>query len=205
MKKIVGTIVIMLLLVGLILGYYFGLMKRGADANAEGMAEESAAAEMTHVQKLISEAPYQIYPATPVQLIKRYNEISTCFYNETCSEAELNTLATMLRSYFDDELKAQQTDAEYLEELKKDLIPFYNQGITIYSAAVSPSTDVEYFDHEGYECARLYCTYTIKALVRGEVNYAPIQQVFILRKDADGHWKIFGFKDVSDVAPAEEE
>ena len=54
--------------------------------------------------------------------------------------------------------------------------------------------DVEYFDYDGYECARLYDTYTMKQMREGVIYYPVLRYVYIMRKDSEGHWKIFGFK-----------
>ena len=99
------------------------------------------------------------------------------------------SLAVLSRSLFDDELKAQQTDVDYRVALEADIDTFKAGNITIHDSVVSPSTEVEYFTHDGHECARLYCTYSLKS---GN-TYTATKEVFILRKDAENHWKIFGF------------
>ncbi len=194
-KGMIRTAVILLVLAGLVVMYYTHLTKRNKEATSMEAVEISAVTEMTEVQRLIAQSKLAQYPATPVQLIKRYNEIMVCFYNEEWTETELRALAQMLRSYFDVELLAQQTDEEYFEALKADIMPFREQKITIYSTEVAPSTDVRYYEHNGYECASLTCNYTLKQMINSNIAYDERQQIFVLRKDPVGHWCIFGFQE----------
>ena len=50
--------------------------------------------------------------------------------------------------------------------------------------------DVDYFDAGGRSWARLSCTYTIRS--GKEAGLA--RDIFLLRKDDKGHWKIFGWE-----------
>ncbi|MBE5896034.1 MAG: hypothetical protein E7285_10305 [Lachnospiraceae bacterium] len=188
------TTIVMLLMVVLIVGYYYYLSSRNEDATSLESMENQVQEEMTPVQELLAMAAYKEYPPTPVQVLKYYNEITACFYNETYTEEELEDLAYLAQSLYDTELVINQTD--YIEQLQEDIQVFRDGNIIVYSSEVTPSTDVEYFEHNGYECARLYCLYTLKS---GTI-YQTTRQVFIMRLDEDGHWKIFGF----DLAETEE-
>ncbi len=193
-KSGIKTVIIMLVIVGALIGLYGFISARDSSESQGAAMETEAQKELTAVQKLISEAPYKDYPATPVQVVKYYNEITACFYNESYSDEQLMSLAMLSRSLFDEELKATQGDVDYLIALKADIQTFKKGNITIFQSTVSPSTDVEYFTHDGHECAKLYCTYTLKS---GSV-FQGTREVYILRKDAEDHWRIFGFDIVTD-------
>ncbi len=193
-KSGIKTVIIMLVIVGGLIGLYGFISTRDSSDQQGAAMETEAQKELTAVQKLISEAPYKDYPATPVQVVKYYNEITACFYNESYSDEQLMSLAMLSRSLFDEELKATQGDVDYLIALKADIQTFKKGNITIFQSTVSPSTDVEYFTHDGHECAKLYCTYTLKS---GSV-FQGTREVYILRKDAEDHWRIFGFDIVTD-------
>lgn len=193
-KSRIKTVIIMLVIVGALVGLYGFISTRDSSERQGAAMETEAQKELTAVQKLIAEAPYKDYPATPVQVVKYYNEITACFYNESYSDDQLMSLARLSRSLFDEELKATQGDVDYLIALKADIQTFKKGNITIFQSTVSPSTDVEYFTHDGYECAKLYCTYTLKS---GSV-FQGTREVYILRKDAEDHWRIFGFDIVTD-------
>ena len=187
-KNIIKTVVIMIIVAAVLIGgYVFMTSKRGQETDTS--LENETAKEMTAVQKILAEAPYKEYPATPVQVVKYYNEITKCFYNEKYSDQELTSLSMLSRTLFDQELKDQQNDVDYLVALQADIEVFKASNITIYDSVVSPSTEVEYFTHDGYDCARLYSTYTLKS---GTV-YQSTKEVYILRKDEEGRWKILGF------------
>ncbi len=191
---VIKTMIIMALLVGGVLLFYLHLTRRNADAVSVESAGGRAVQEMTATQKLIAEAPFKEYPTTPVQLVKYYNDLTVCLYNEDCTEEEQKALVLLLRKYMDDELLENQSEAEQLIELRKDLATFKQQEIKIYSVDVTPSLDVVFFNFEDHECARLYSNYTMKGIVEGSMAYNTIRQVFILRKNAEGHWKIYGYK-----------
>ncbi|MCR5250634.1 MAG: hypothetical protein K6E50_08525 [Lachnospiraceae bacterium] len=201
MKNNLKTIVIMVLLVGGLVGFYLYLSSRNARETSSENEGNEQVREMTAVQKLIAEADYKEYPATPVQLLKYYNQITACFYNEEYSEEELMSLGEISRRLMDRELVANQNDAEFFSQLKMDIANLKSQGdygTTIYQIDVTPSMDVEYYEHEGYECARLYDTFTLKQMVNGTIYYPVVRYVYIMRKDDEGHWKIFGFKKEED-------
>lgn len=188
--------ILMLVMVALVVGYFLHLRNKGIKANENAALEESAQESLTYVQELIARAPYKEYPSTPVQVLKYYNEITACFYNEKdYSNEELEGLAHLAQGLYDTELIANQTWDSYIAGLKNDIQTFREGNITIYKSEVTPSTDVVYFTHNGYECAKLYCMYTLKS---GTV-YQSSREVFIMRKDSENHWKIYGFQLVDQI------
>lgn len=193
----IKAVVIMLIMVGLIIGYYFYLTSRSGDGLPKD--EDQVVEEMTVVQELLVRADYREYPSTPVQVLKYYNEITACFYNEKYTDNELEQLAMEARSLYDLDLIMNQTQEEYLSDLKDDIATFETGNITILRSSVTPATDVDYFNYDGRECARLYSVYTLRS---GTVNQLS-REVFIMRKDDEGHWKILGFELVEDEEGAD--
>lgn len=188
----IKAVVIMLIMVGLVIGYYFYLTSRSGSGLPKD--EDQVVEEMTVVQELLVRADYREYPSTPVQVLKYYNEITACFYNEKYTDNELEQLAMEARSLYDLDLIMNQTQEEYLSDLKDDIATFEAGNITILRSSVTPATDVDYFNYDGRECARLYSVYTLRS---GTVNQLS-KEVFIMRKDDEGHWKILGFELVKD-------
>lgn len=186
--KVLKVSILTIVMVVLIVGYYSYLSHKNK-VNSSQQAAEEAVTEITHVQELLARAAYKEYPSTPVQVVKYYNEISACFYNDLYTDDELKELAQLARSLYDSDLVNNQSFDDYFAQLKEDIVTFKQGNITIYSSEVSAATDVEYFEHNGYQCARLNCVYTLKS----GTNYQPTKEVYILRKDEDGHWKIMGF------------
>ena len=89
---------------------------------------------------------------------------------------------------------AYKTHEDYILDLKQDIAFYNDNGYRVSSYSPSASTDVEYFKEDGFEWARIWCVYTI----RSGKNTKPIQNVFILRKDENGHWRIYGWRLVED-------
>ena len=159
-------------------------------ANRTKAIEEGKVQQMTVVQEILSRNLETNYPPTPKEVLKFYSEITRCFYSEEYTDEELTKLAILSRKLFDDELVANQTDEEYLSALKFDIASWKNDNKVISSYSVSSSTDVQEYSYGGYEWAQLYCIYSI----RMGTNMAPVQEHFIMRKDAKGHWKILGWE-----------
>lgn len=145
---------------------------------------------MTPVQEVLNRNLKTNYPGTPKEVLKLYSEITRCFYSEKYTEEELAELAKKSRDLFDDELRALQTDDEYLAALKKEIDDYKENSKTISSFSVSNSTDVKFYYYDGYDWAQLYCIYS----VRVATSIQPVQERFLMRRDADDHWKIVGWK-----------
>lgn len=183
MKGFKGTkgIIIFLILIFMLVGYYFYLSNRGS-----GSGEEEV--ETTKVQEVLLRDLSKNYPPSPKEVVKYYGEITQCLYNEECSEEDLDQLGTRVMELYDEELATFQSE-EYMNRLKADINTFKTDEIKVSSYKTSNSTDVNYFTKDGYECASLFCTFTLR---KGTV-LQTVEEIFVLRKDADGHWKIFGW------------
>ena len=130
------------------------------------------------------------YPPTPKEVLTYYSDITMCFYQPGLSEEDLIRLAKTARKLYDAELCADMTEEEYIESLREDILEFNSMGVVVSGYTVSSSVDVEEFVMEGKKCARLYATYRL----RQGTEYIYTHEVFILRKDEDGHWKILGWE-----------
>ena len=185
MKRFRGTkgIIIFLILICMLLCYYFYLSNRKEEAKDEVV-------ETSVVQEVLLRDLSRNYPASPKEVIKYYSELTMCFYNEEHTEEELKQLADRAMELYDEDLAAHQTES-YYSDLKADIAEFAQGGIQVSSYKVSSSTDVDYFNSGDYECASLYCTYTL----RKGTELQAVEERFILRKDAEGHWKILGWEE----------
>ncbi len=182
-KGVIIAIVIILLVVG----YYYYLSNRNVPQPEEVLPEVEV---MTATQKVLARDLEKNYPPTPREVIKYYSEITQCFYNEELTEEDIYELGMKARELYDAQLAANQTEADYIASLQFDIEQFRSNKRTIASYNPSSSLDVETFSEDGYEWARLYCNYGVK---QGGVLY-DTNMVFILRKDENEHYKIYGFK-----------
>lgn len=187
MKRFKGIkgMILLAVRVCLVLGYYFYLSNRDVPET-----ETTDAEIMTMTQRALARNLETNYPPSPREVVKYFSEITQCFYNEEHSEEELKALGLQMRGIYDDELIANQTEEEYLDLLQKDIDEYKANDRTISAYSPSSSVDVENFSQDGYEWARLYCVYDIK---QDSLLYQTTL-CFILRKDENDHYKIYGWK-----------
>ncbi|MCQ2549123.1 MAG: hypothetical protein MJ134_03675 [Lachnospiraceae bacterium] len=188
-KSARGAFFLMLLVIIVLIAYYTLSLK--TKKQSENIVT------MTPVQTVLNRDLNKDYPPTPKEVVKYYSEITKCFYNETYTDEELEQLAMQAKAMYDDKLAANKSDEDYINDLKAEIAGFREQNYTISSYATSASTDVERFSQDGYNFARLYCTYFIRI---GTVMQS-IEEVYLLRLDEKEHWRIFGW----DLASAVED
>lgn len=175
------TIILIVVIVGLV-GLYAFLINRARTRAAE--------AAMTPVQSVLSRDLTKNYPATVKEVVKYYTEIEKCFYNEDCTDEEIEALGVQARMLYDQELLDNNEMGTYITELKADIKSFKDSKGRLTAVTVASSTNVDFFSDDGYEFARIYCGYTVKA---GNTQAISEGRVYLLRRDADRHWKIYGW------------
>lgn len=185
MKRISGlkNVIIVAILAVMVVAYFTHLSNKTS-------GKEDEVVTTTPVQDVLARNLKTNYPQSPKEVIKYFSEITKCFYNEEYTEEELIKMADQMLYLYDDELVAYKDHANYILDLKSDIASYKENGYKISSYSPSASTDVERFSEDGYEWARIWCVYTIRA---GK-NIKPIQEVFILRQDEKEHWRIFGWR-----------
>lgn len=184
MKKLRGILFAVICVV-LVVGCFYYVSHKETSAASEDV-------ELTEVQKVITKDLSKNYPETPREVVKAYNRIISCFYNEEYTEDELYKLGDQARVLFDDELLQNNPRDEYFENLKEDIADYEENKRTLASTSVSSSNDVQYKTVDGDECAYVQASYFIK---EGS-SYKRTYQMYVLRKDEDGCWKILVFYQV---------
>ena len=186
--------IFLILLMFIIVGGYYMLTRRPAKNTQEEV-------KSSVVGTLLALNFKSNYPPTPKEVLKQYSEITKAFYNEEYSEEELIALAKKIQELYDQELIDNEPEEVYLMALKSEIAAFKDQSIVISSYATSASTDVDYFTQDGFQWARLQCAYNI----RQGTQMGAIREVFLLRKDDQGHWKIYGWDNAENVELADNE
>ena len=173
--------IIIVLLVMAVVGYYAFLSGRAKQQRADK--------NMTAVEAALSRNLDKEYPPTPKEVMKYYNDIIKCYYNEEVTDEEVESLGLKARGLFDEKLLAANEVGSYLIKLKEDVKGYHDAKRKITNAAVASSTNVDYYERDGYSFARLLCTYNINE--NGKSDTMKI--IYLLRKDSDRHWKIYGW------------
>ncbi len=140
------------------------------------------------------------YPATVREVIKYYNEIMSCYYGENPTDEELKKLADKAMELYDAELVDYQSEEMYIEDLKAEIAAFAASDTVLSHMALSSSTAVDYYTYNGRECAQIRCIYTM----RQKTGLMTIKEVYVLRKDDSGRWKILGWTPAEDKTEAME-
>ena len=174
------TIIITILILAVV-AYYAYLSNKSKS--------ERAAASMTVVEETLSYDLDRNYPPTPKEVIKYYNDIMKCLYNEECTDEEIDKLGMKSRGMYDTKLLEVNEIGTYLINLRSEVEDYKGKKRTIINSAVASSTNVDYYTRDGYSFARLICTYTINE--NGTNTTTRI--VYLLRKDSERRWKIYGW------------
>ena len=160
MKKQSGSgikvLIIGIVLVCFVLGYYYYL------ANKKTADSEKTPEKVTAVQEMLLYNFDRSYPPTPKEVVKLYGEMTQCLHNEEYTEEEFVALAMQIQNLYDAELIANKTENQYIEDLRWDINQFKEQEIVISSYAVSSAADVDYFSQDGFDWAKLYCSFTLR-------------------------------------------
>lgn len=190
MKKY-RKIIVIVILAGLALGYYFYLSNRPAVDPTDKVINA------TKIDKILDKDISSV-TNTPKSAVKFYSEILECLYNESPSDEQITQLGTKARLILDEELNNNNPTENYLIELNKDVLEYSKANRIIVSYTVDSTDDVQYYTQDNKEYAVVKATYTL----RETETFTKSNEEYILRKDEEGYWKILGWritsKDISD-------
>ena len=89
----------------------------------------------------------------------------------------------------DQELQEKNPEDTYLTAVKADIKSYADEDKTITSYTIDSTNEVTYKTVNGQECAYVDVSY----FVQEKKNANKASQTYVLRKDANGNWKILGF------------
>ena len=182
--KMSTSIIIIVVSVALIVGLYYVI------ANYLAKDDEPTDVQITAVQNVLLRNMDNNYPPTPKEVLKYYSHITQCFYAGGYTDEELIQLANRALELYDEELRANQDYDMYIDDLKAEIASFKKKDWSISSYSTSSSMDVLEFEKDGYEWAQLYAFYN----VRQSTQIVKVTEIFLMRKDEDGRWKIYGWQ-----------
>ena len=139
----------------------------------------------TQVEQVLS-LDEEEYPQSVREVIRQYNKVIGCLYNEEYSKTEFAELVDFSRKFLDDEFLESSPKDSYLENLKQDIERYHENNKIIVSSAVDNDNEIRYKKMDGDDCANVRSSYYIKE--NGE--YSCIYKMYVMRKDTDGNWKI---------------
>ena len=190
-KNTTKVAIIFLVLIVAVVAYFAYL------SNKSRGAEDEAA--MTAVKLVLSRDLENNYPPTVKEVMKYYADIQKCLYSQECLDEEAEQLGMKARALFDDELLAANDVTNHLLALKSEITSFQEDSRQITAASVASSANVDTFTEDGYEFARIHCVYTV--LDGGQSNL--VDMVYLLRRDGNRRWKIYGWDLAQNVNPTD--
>ncbi len=182
-KKVIKSIVVGGILLGMIVGYYFYLSEKSSKDAGDEIIETSL------TQDVLAKDLNKSYPATPREVVKYYNQIQECYYNEDNDEKTIKKVMEKSRELFDEELLEKNDEDTQFKDLMEEVQSFREKKRDIFGWSTDSAEDVEYNNFDGSEWASLNSYYTI----RTDGSHTKTTEVFLLRKDAEGQWKIYGW------------
>ena len=132
--------------------------------------------------------------------MKYFNKIITCYYNETYTDDELKRLTEQAWTLFDKDLQGKNPLDQYLKSVQADVADYKERGRSITQTSVCDSNDVRYLSDKVDELAYVTASYFIKE----KKEYKDTNQMYVLRKDEDGNWRILVFYQIEEEASEEE-
>lgn len=194
MKRIITIVIAVVVCVGVVCGGFY-YVKHKADTSGEDNVE------LTKVQKITTRDLSADYPETPREVVKLFNKILVCYYNEKYTDDELKDLVGCAWELFDVELQENNgSEEEYLNSVKLDVADYKDRSRTISQTDVCDSNEVQYLTDGDDEIAYVSASYFIKE----NKTFNNTYEKYVLRKDADGRWKILVFYQIEGESSEEE-
>lgn len=183
MKKAGIIITALVLVIALCGGFYFVKVRSDAKSGENG--------ELTKVQKLVTRNLDENYPATPRAVIKLYNRIISCYYTEKYTDSELDGLIEQAQKLFDEELLANNPKDQLKASIVADVKDYKSRSREISQTDVCDSDSVRFVTdkEKGDSLAYVQASYFVKE----KKNYDRTYEMYVLRKDAAGKWKILTY------------
>ncbi len=182
--KMSTSIIIIVVSVAVIVGLFLFI------SNKLSKDDEPSEIQITAVQNVLLRNMDNNYPPTPKEVLKYYSDITQCFYAGGYTEEEFIQLANRALELYDDELRANQDYDVYIDDLRAEIDSFKEKDWSISSYSTSSSMDVLEFERDGDEWAQLYAFYN----VRQSTQIVKVTETFLMRKDENGRWKIYGWQ-----------
>ncbi len=188
-KSTVRVAIVFVVLIVIVVGFYAYL-----SGKSRNTADD---AKMTQTELVLSRDMQNDYPPTVKEVMKYYMDIQKCLYNEECTDEDVERLGLRARELYDGELLENNEETMNLMQLKSEVASFHSEEKKIISVSVASSVNVDTFTEDGYEFARIQCSYTV--LENGQSN--PTSAVYLLRRDENRRWKIYGWDLAQNVDP----
>ncbi|MCH5272598.1 MAG: hypothetical protein J1E35_02895 [Lachnospiraceae bacterium] len=185
MKKRIGTTgVILVLAVGIIALYLY--IDRSGKKETEPVN--------TAAEQILSKNLDKNYPPTPHAVAELYCGIIECIYSEDTTEEQLEKLVKMQLRLFDEEFAALNPYEQFLAVTKEELAEAAEKKLVFTGYVVDRASNVEKWRKNSVEYASIGLEFTMRSGDGRSIGYRNL----VMRKDADGRYKILGWQTAED-------
>ena len=140
----------------------------------------------TEVEKLMELNLDDNYPGNAREVLKIYNRILKCCYNEELTDEQIKKLAEQNQKLFDEQLLEKNPLDQYVEKLKKDIEDYKSKKTTIANIAIQDLAEAEREERGGYK----FCNLLVSYIVKDTKGLNTTNEKYYLREDDKGRWKI---------------
>ena len=140
----------------------------------------------TEVEKLMELNLDDNYPGNAREVLKIYNRILKCCYNEELTDEQIKKLAEQNQKLFDEQLLEKNPYDQYVEKLKKDIEDYKSKKTTIANIAIQDLAEAEREERGGYK----FCNLVVSYIVKDTKGLKTTNEKYYLREDDKGRWKI---------------
>lgn len=190
MKKKRGGIIVLVLMALAVIGIFVVLAFR-EPKNVE------QATEISEVEALLNTDILANYPATPREVMKLYNRYMLVLYgvdSEKLTDEQIKRLGQNMRVLYDEELLESNPEEMHIANLQRELNAFQVNKKVMIQANVADSNEVDYIEINEKSGATVEVSYFIK---KGTQDFTRTHQQYLLRKDAQGNWKILNYSKIN--------
>ena len=181
MKKRLGTIGVVLVLACAVVALYMYIDRSGKEAKEP---------VNTVVEQVLSKNLSTNYPPTPYSVAELYCGIVECIYNAGTTEAQLEALVKMERELFDEEFAEVNSFESLLAATKEELRTAKEKKLVFTGYILDKASNVSKWKKDGKE----YASILFQLMSKSDAGSGGSYRNLILRKDAEGRYKILGWE-----------
>lgn len=174
MRKIIALII----LIGLIGALYYNqdkLMSKKPNTSYD-------------IDKILDVDIESQYPTTPREVVIFYNNTIECLYKVGLNDNKSQLLLELQRNLFAKELLDNNPFDIHFLRVKSDIEEYKKNNKIIIDSKTQELVPDDYYKVNGQEICK------VKSIYYLNTNNNNIYQEFILKKDVDNKWKIFGWR-----------
>lgn len=160
--------------------------------------EEESSSE---VDKLLNYDFVDNYPKTVRETVKLHCRYMKCAYNDNFTKEQLYTVNQNMRQLMDTELLSINTEESQLKALEKDIQFYIDNKQKYVSYSLAEASQIKYNTENDVEYAKI----RVGTMLRVDGATVKGDQEYLLRKDAQGRWKILGWQADTGSAATEAE